>query len=330
MAPWLKHIAFVAFVLAASGGWEWFSKPDPDVAAGNQAFSEGEFSEALTLYERAKTTTDSKSAIRFDAGAALYKLALAEKDPDKRAQLFERAESAFREATDTSDQVLKSAAFHNIGNAMFQRERWPQAKEAYKKALRENQDNDDARYNLELVLRREKKQDKKGQGQGKTQPKNPGQGQQQKPQGGDGSSDDKSDPNGTSQGPQSQGQGQQSQDDQPGSGDDQSDQSKPGQGQKSGDPTQGKSQPPPQAGQGASKPPPQGGPGAKSPSAGGAQDPSGQDSSGDLEPGEGESMSDRDRKLDALENRSRDLRRRRLRRGGPSGPRSRFDKTKDW
>ncbi len=336
----MRRVAFSILLVLSVGAWDWLSSEEPNVKAGNDAYRGGSFGSALALYEQAEWTEKTHADVRFDIGAALYKLAQSEEDPAKKAELLDRAETAFRESLESKNRTLVSAAHHNVGNTMFLRERWQKAADSYKKALLINQDNDDARYNLELVLRRLKKeQAKTGAKQGRQDggmPRKPGDGQQQKPQGSDGGNADPSDPGNNDNSPQSHGQGQQSQDTQPGQGGDRSDQAKPGQGQ-SQDPRTGDQKTPPQPGTGQPQNQPQPGAGQPRPSAprpgdaGGQPNRDGADAAnGEMSPGQGETASERDRKLDALENRSKDLRRRRLRRGTSSGRRGRFNNPKDW
>lgn len=292
------------------GAWEWLTAPDPDVAAGNQAFEAGEFRSALEAYERAATERGTAAGIELDKGVALYKLAETAADTAERDRLLERAEGAFRLAADTSSSQLKSAAYYNLGNAAFLRGRWPEAIDAYRKALRADQENDDARYNLELALRKlERNASPPQSGQGQPS-QGGGQGQNGQPQ--DPSQGPRDDEPGQQGNP---GAGQQGQRDQPG------DQS---QGQSGGDRDQNGG-PGDQAGAGQQ--------GDQSQGSGGDRDQArGQPAPGDIggRATAGTDRSERDRKLDALENRSRDLRRRRLRRGSRNSGSRRFGVQKDW
>jgi hypothetical protein len=306
------------------GAWEWLTKPDPDVSRGNDSFVAGEFRAALESYERAKAR-GTAAELEFDIGTALYKLAESASD-DIKKDLLERAESAFRRAADTSSGDLKSAAYYNLGNAEFLRERWPEAIDAYRKALRANQENDDARYNLELALRKLQRDKEPPPSSGQGQPQQGGGQGQQGQQGDQGQ-----------QGNQGQGQnqqGQQGQQGNPGQGQqgqkDQQGQSNPGQGQSD------QNQSGQQGNQGGNRQQGNQNTAPNAPDSGGSngtddqnQPRNGADPGGTAGAGT-DDRSERDRKLDALENRSRDLRRRRLRRGSRGSGNSRFGGQKDW
>lgn len=135
----------------ALAGWRPLESPDPAVEAGNRAYARGDYARALAHYGEAELDV-APMRIEFDRGAALYKLGAAASGPE-RDKLLEQAEQAFRRAAETPDGVLRSAAYYNLGNTLVQRGREAEAASAYRRALRANPQNGDARHNLELVLR---------------------------------------------------------------------------------------------------------------------------------------------------------------------------------
>ena len=329
----------LALLLVACGGWTWdiLRAPDPDVERGNQAYADGRYAEALEHYEAAgKRGEDAR--LHFDRGASLYKLGEAA-EAAERAELLGKAEEEFSRAADTTDLALKSRAYFNLGNTFYLRERWDEAIGAYRRALRADPQNDGARYNLEMALRQRPKQDpppqgqqgqqdpqqgQQGQGQPDPQQGQQGQGQPDPQQGQQGQG--QPDPQQGQQGQQGQGQ----QDPQPGQG--QQD-PQPGQ-QGQGDPQQGDPQQGQQQGQGQEDDPQQGQDDPRQPDGAGQGEPP------DRDPGRGDpgsagepegrdAPSEEEQKLDALEERSRDLQRRLLRKGGRHDPR-RLPSRKDW
>ncbi len=143
----------VLLVLPLLVGWDWLRSADGDVASGSRSWHEGAFADALSAFERALGGGGDVARVHFDIGTALYRLAEGLPAGNDRTRLLDRAESEFRLGSDTRDGALKSAAYYNLGNTHFVRERWADAIDAYKKALRAHSRNDDARYNLELALR---------------------------------------------------------------------------------------------------------------------------------------------------------------------------------
>ena len=323
----------LVLLLFATGGWGWdiLRAPDPDVEKGNEAFQAGNYREALGHYDAAeKRGADPR--IQFDRGTALYELGDHAKDPAEMAKLMEEAEQAFERAADTEDSRLKSDAYQALGNTLYRRERYEEAVDKYRRALRADPQNDAARYNLEMALRQRQKDPQQQQQQGQ-------QGQQQGQQGQQQGQQPPS--QGQQQPPQGQQQGQQ-QDPQQGQGQGQDQQPKDpqqqGQGQPQQDPQQGQGQ-----GQQQQQPknPTQGNPNAPKQDPGqGQQGPEeqqpdpGQENGRRPEQGDGdeesETPSDEDQKLDALEKRSRDLRKRLLRKGSRTRDPLRLPSRKDW
>jgi hypothetical protein len=189
---WLTAAAVVALA-----GWEPFRTVDPDVEAGNRAYAEGRYDDALAAYDRAARRGGvDGDGLAYDRGTAELRKAEELKDPVEKRRLTERALEDLKQAARARDPRIRGGANYNRGNALMGQDRLEDAIEAYKQALREDPELDDARLNLELALRRREKQQQKQQQQGQ------GQGQQGQGQQGQGSQGQ-----GQGQGQQGQGQG---------------------------------------------------------------------------------------------------------------------------
>ena len=136
-------------LLLALGGWEPLRSPDPDVQAGNRAYAEGRYDDALEAYDRvARRGGVDPHGLAFDRGTALLKKAQATKDAAERAKLMARAVEDLKEAAKSSDPRLRADAHYNRGNASLGEdsiEKLGEAIEAYKDALRASPDHDNAR-----------------------------------------------------------------------------------------------------------------------------------------------------------------------------------------
>jgi len=261
----------LAFAILPLGGWEPLWRLDPDVVAGNRAYQDGRFDDALAAYQRADDGGVDKAGLAYDRGTAL--LGKAEAAGEAGAPLYAEAFDELGKATRGKDPAVKARAHYNRGNIAMQGKKLDDAIGEYKNALRADPLLESARSNLELALRQREKQRKQQQQQGGPGQPQPGQGQQPQP-----------------------GQGQQPQ---PGQG---QGQPQPGQGQ-----NQGQNQPPqPQPGQGQGQPnsgqPGQPGPGASRPRMPPAQWPHDDTESDTPQTTPGA-------KLDQLEDMSRQLRR---------------------
>jgi Ca-activated chloride channel homolog len=157
----VRRLGEVAALLALAPllfGFGLLEKRDPQVEAGNAALKSGKAEEALTHYDQAVKKLPGDSGVHFDRGAALYALSR-----------FDEAGEEFLRATEAKDPALKASAFYNLGNAFFKKEKFKEAVSAYTRSLGLKPDDKQAKWNLEIALRKQKdkeekdKQDKKDQ-----------------------------------------------------------------------------------------------------------------------------------------------------------------------
>ena len=180
-----------AALVVVLGGWQPFRTADPDVEAGNQAYAEGRYAEALAAYDRAARRGGvDADGLAYDRGTAELKQSEAAHDAAEKQRLIQRALDDLKQAGHARDPRIRGSAHYNRGNLLMGQDKLDDAIEAYKQALREQPGLDDARRNLELALRKRQKQQQQRQQQGQQG----GQGQQ-----------------GQGQGQGQQGQGQQGQ-----------------------------------------------------------------------------------------------------------------------
>ncbi|WP_045224986.1 VWA domain-containing protein [Methyloterricola oryzae] len=190
-------------------------------------------------------TPDQQARQNFEAGDAA-KAAETFQRPDWKAAAQYKA-GQFKESVATLDGQSGALAQYNLGNALARQGRYPEAIQAYDRALAQNPGDEDARYNKELVekaLQEQKKQqqqDQKGQGKDKSDEKQDGKDQKdqhsqqdssEESQSGDEGKDQKQpDPSQEQNGKENEGQqGQQGQQPEQGNKERESDQPQTGQG----------------------------------------------------------------------------------------------------
>lgn len=124
-----------------------------DVRAGNEAYARSDYGKALERYRDALTADPSQTVINFDAGDALYKL----KRHKEAIEQYQQALAGGRQGD--------AVTHYNLGNAYCQMGDYAQAVESYKRALALNPNDQWAKFNLELALRKLKGQQQKQQSQ---------------------------------------------------------------------------------------------------------------------------------------------------------------------
>jgi hypothetical protein len=119
--------------------------------AGDRHYARGEYAEAYEAY-RGALARDSTARLEYNVGTALYRL-----------ERYEEAAHSFRAAAGRAETpVRRQRALYNLGNAMVraaedrptEAEPLLEAVAAYEEALRLDPADADAKWNLELALRR--------------------------------------------------------------------------------------------------------------------------------------------------------------------------------
>lgn len=133
--------ALVALALALSGAAP-FLRDEPHVRAGNEKLAAGDAAGALAEYDAAERAAGPRPEIDYDRGNALAALG-------RHAE----ARDAYRRALDRGAGALSSRALQNTGNALAALGDRDGAIGAFTEALRRDPRNDDARFDLEVLLR---------------------------------------------------------------------------------------------------------------------------------------------------------------------------------
>ncbi|MBI4497930.1 MAG: tetratricopeptide repeat protein [Chloroflexi bacterium] len=109
---------------------------------GNGAYYARRYDQALEWYRQAQVTAPDHPELNINAGSALH-----------QQGEFERAGREVRRALSAPDARLRARAHFTLGNNFFRMGQLPEALEEYKWALRLDPTDQDAKYNLEYVLR---------------------------------------------------------------------------------------------------------------------------------------------------------------------------------
>jgi len=115
----------------------------PKVADGLKAYDEGRFEDALQDFEAAKKQLPDSAALEYDKGNALYRL-----------QRLDEAREAYQRAAEMTPGELGERDLYNLGNALAELGRTQEAISVYRRALLMEPNDEAARHNLEVLLRR--------------------------------------------------------------------------------------------------------------------------------------------------------------------------------
>lgn len=154
-----KKVAIILLLLMAVGAQ---AQGDRDyIRQGNKQFRAGKFAEAEVDYRKAIEKNAKNPQAAYNLGNAL----LAQKKDSAAIVQYQQA------AKLETNQKRRSYAYHNIGVICQGHQMYGEAIEAYKEALRNNPNDDETRYNLELCKRQQKQQQQNQQNQQQKQNK---------------------------------------------------------------------------------------------------------------------------------------------------------------
>lgn len=131
-------------------GFDPFRSSNSDVEQGNAKLGANKAEEALEHYDRAAKELPDAPGVHYNRGVALARMG-------KRKE----AREALNRAATAREHGLKSKAFYNLGNVLYQLKKYKEAAGAYKRSLRLRPNHRPSKWNLELALRRIKREQKK-------------------------------------------------------------------------------------------------------------------------------------------------------------------------
>ncbi|MGB2866814.1 MAG: tetratricopeptide repeat protein [Bacteroidota bacterium] len=131
------------------------------ISEGNRVYEKGRYEDAEVSYKKALEKDPKSREGQFNLGNAQYK-----------QQRFEESMREFaNSAAVAKAPVDRADSYYNLGNSLYRSNKYPESIEAYKRALRLNPDDEDARYNLQMAREKLKQQQQNKQQQNKDQKK---------------------------------------------------------------------------------------------------------------------------------------------------------------
>ena len=119
-----------------------------DIQEGNQLYEQGQYDQAAAAYRSALEKNSLSAPGKYNLGNALY----------QQEEMEESLQQYADVAGNSTDPAVRAKAFHNMGNAYLKGQEYEKSIEAYKRALRENPDDMETKYNLAYAQSKLKQQ----------------------------------------------------------------------------------------------------------------------------------------------------------------------------
>jgi len=119
---------------------------------GNRLYADQQYDQALLAYQAAQAELPEQAELHYNVGNTLHRMGDYAKAVTETLQV----------RPDAPAGLLQSTAY-NLGNSLYRLSDFGSAVEAYKQALRMRPDDQDAKYNLELALRKLQEQQEQQQ-----------------------------------------------------------------------------------------------------------------------------------------------------------------------
>lgn len=110
---------------------------------GTRAYQKENFSEATKFYQEAAIENPRSTEIQYNLGNALH-----------QQTDYARALNGYQKALQSGNITRKADTYYNLGNTFYRMGQLNSAVEAYKECLKLNPSDQDAKFNLELALKK--------------------------------------------------------------------------------------------------------------------------------------------------------------------------------
>lgn len=137
----MKKQLFIIFAGLALSAQPAFAYYPWEMWQGSRALEAKDYAAAALRFQTALQEQPDSPQAHYNLGECLY-----------RENKYQEAAAHFKKAMDGSTTQLKGKAAYNLGNTLFREKKLEEALDAYKTALRWDEIDDDARYNIQVIL----------------------------------------------------------------------------------------------------------------------------------------------------------------------------------
>ena len=140
------------------------------VRRGNREFKHEKFEKSVDSYQEALKHDPNSFEAKYDLASALY-----------RTERYDKAEQTLLSIANdsTRTELERSEVAYNLGNTQFAQQKYKEALSSYRRAMRLNPDDQEAKYNYAYTKRLIQEQEQQQQNQDQNQDQNQQQNQDQ-------------------------------------------------------------------------------------------------------------------------------------------------------
>ncbi|KPL02233.1 MAG: hypothetical protein AMJ90_06400 [candidate division Zixibacteria bacterium SM23_73_2] len=113
---------------------------------GNKHYNQGLYDQALKYYQKAEIENPASPEVSYNLGSAFY-----------QKQNYQEALSSYNKALNLEDSLDLANTYYNLGNTFYRSGKYQEAIGAYQRCLEINPEDEDAKFNLELVKKKTEK-----------------------------------------------------------------------------------------------------------------------------------------------------------------------------
>lgn len=146
---------FLILIFLSGFSWPWSSHQETKKAA--ESYRNKNYQQSIETYENILKKNPSSSEgdkLRYNLASAYYQ----NKDYAQARQLWSDLGAVAEHSQLDQDKV-----YYSLGNALVRENRYAEALEAYKKALQINPDDEDSKFNIEVVYQKMKQEPSQNQ-----------------------------------------------------------------------------------------------------------------------------------------------------------------------
>jgi len=164
--------SFVIIVFAILCQYTWSQADNKYIRKGNGNYRDSNYQQAEVEYRKALEENPSSQKADFNLGNSLYKQKQYDAAAGKYSSLIEQSHASSGHTEQSRSMTGESLTpaghsrsatisnyYYNLGNTLFQGQKFRESIEAYKNALRNNPADPDAKHNLQLALKMMKEQE---------------------------------------------------------------------------------------------------------------------------------------------------------------------------